>query len=414
MRFGDAQMAAGMILFSALLFLSSCAPAAPSSRSSGVQPWLVGEKLQYGPQAISGERCVALEVVVHEDRSKEIYIRMSNLRTRQSERVYALPQGTWPWVLPAIDGDRIVWAAALNGSTDTLKSNYDVFMLDLATGAVSQITTDLHAQIEPRISGDTVVWLDSRNMETEEFPPRYDVYSYDLKTGVEQRLTTTTSIIEDSLSISGGIVAWSDARYAVQRPGKRQGITDQNNEVFVYDLAKNVERRITENAGNDMQPCVDGRRVVWLRQPDPLRVNCDIFLYDLQLGQETRISSSGYAVPQAWPAISGNRIVWSDSRLALGNSAGDVAGIAVGENADNGVSYFGASEIYSYDLATTTESLLIPAIEHRSTTGAGDNRLVYVGFDIWMRPVLSGDHLVYELETGIQPYLYAVDLSERQ
>ncbi len=391
-----------------VLLLSSCGngPSVPSAAASAEQPWLVGEKLQYGPQALSGERFVALEAVIHEDRSRELYIRMSNLSTRQSERIYALPEGTYPWVLPAIDGDRIVWAATLEGGLETAKSNYDVFLLDLKTGRVSQITTDEHAQVEPRISGNTIVWLDTRNMKTDEYPPYYDVYAYDIETGGEKRLTSTTSIAEDSLSISGNLVAWSDARYALQRPGKKAGITDQNNEIFVYELDTDRERRISENPGNDMSPSVEGDRVVWLRQPDPLGVHCDVFLFDMQTGQETQISTGGYAVEQAWPSISGSRVVWSDARLARGNSAGDVAMVA-----DDGVAYSGASEIYAYDLGIKAERLLIPAEEHRYTGGAGQTTRVYADFDIWMRPLSSGEYLVYELETGIQPYLYALDLA---
>jgi hypothetical protein len=183
-------------------------------------------------------------------------------------------------------------------------------------------------------------------------------------------------------------------------------MTDHNNEIFLYDLAAGRERRITENPGDDMRPSVEGSRIVWLRQPDPLGVHCDMFLYDTQTGQETQISTGGYAVRQAWPSISGNRAVWSDARLARGNSAGDVARIG-----EDGVAYSGASEIYAYDLDSRTERLLIPAAEHRYAVGTGTTARVCVDHDIWMRPVLCGNYLVYEKETGTQPYLYAMNLA---
>ena len=402
-----AKSAALAVILFVSLWQLSCAPATLSPESVTEQPWLVGEKLYYGPQAVSGDRLALFEAIVHEDRSRELYIKIYDLRTRQSERVFTFPEGVWPNIQPAIDGDRVVWAAALNGSTDTVKSNYDIFMLDLKTRQVSQITREEHVQIEPRISGSTIVWLDTRHMATDEYPPYYDVYAYDLSTGREKRLTTTTSIVDGSLSIGGNTVVWSDARFAVQRPGKKPGITDQNNEIFLYDLAAGQERRITENPGDDMRPSVDGTRIVWLRQPDPLGVHCDVFLYDMQTGTETQVSTGGYAVRQAWPSISGGTVVWSDSRLARGNSAGDQA-----EVADDGVAYSGASEIYAYDLDTRAESLLLRAAEHRYTGGAGETSRVYVDFDIWMRPVLCGDYLVYGNETGVQPYLYAMKLAE--
>ena len=404
-----ARGAALAVILFVSLWQPSCAPAALSGESAAEQPWLVGEKLRCGPQAVSGDRLALFEAIVHEDRSRELYIRIYDLRTRQSERVFTFPDGVWPNIEPAIDGDRVVWAAALNGSTDTVKSNYDVFVLDLKTRQVSQITTEEHVQIEPRIRGDTIVWLDTRNMATEEYPPYYDVYAYDLRTGREERLTTTTSIVDESLSISDSIVVWSDARYAVQRPGKRSGITDQNNEILLYDLAAGQERRITENPGDDMRPSVDGSRIVWLRQPDPLGVHCDVFLYDIQTRQETKVSTGGYAVRQAWPSISRNTVVWSDSRLAGGNSAGDVGGIG-----EDGICYSGASEIFAYNVDTEIESLLIPAAEFRYTGGGGKTTRVYVDHDIWMRPVLCGNYLVYEKETGIQPYLYAMHFANPQ
>jgi hypothetical protein len=63
------------------------------------------------------------------------------------------------------------------------------------------------------------------------------------------------------------------------------------------------------------------------------------------------------------------------------------------------------------NLDSGTERLLIPAVEHRYTGGARETTRVYVDHDIWMTPVLCGDYLVYEKETGTQPRLYAMKLA---
>jgi beta propeller repeat protein len=373
------------------------------------ESWLIGEKLYYGPQAISVDNLVFHESIPGDSRVAEQYITLYDLKTHQKERLVSLDADLFIDA-PAIDGTHVVWSSVNRKDVDIYygleSGNVDVFCFDLTTRTTQQITTEEHAQIQPRISGNIIVWLDTRNMATNEWPYYYDVYAYDLGTNQERRLTTTTSIREDLLSINGNIITWSDDRYAVPIPGKKAYITDQNNEIFIYDLTTGQERRITENPGSDLHPVIDDNHIAWLRKPDSRKVNGDIFLYDLENGMERRISSSTYASQQPWLSISENRIVWADARKSQGNDAGDVG--IVGED---GISYSGTAEIYLFTLQNETETLLVPSEESRFTMTGGDKDRICVQYDVWMRPVIQGSYLIYEKETGIQPYLYVLNLN---
>jgi beta propeller repeat protein len=389
--------------------LSCSQPTTTPGQNLGNESWLIGEKLYYGPQAISGDNLVFHESIPGDSRVAEQYITLYNLRTYQRERLVSLDADLFINT-PTIDGTHVVWSSVNRSDVDIYygpeSGNMDVFCFDLTTRTTQQITPEEHAQIQPRISGNIIVWLDTRNMATNKWPYYYDVYAYDLGTNQERRLTTTTSIREDFLSISGNIVAWSDDRYAISIPGKDPIYTDQNNEIFIYDLSTEQERRITENPGSDLYPVIGGNHIAWLRKPDSRKVNGDIFLYDLENGMERRISSSTYASQQSWPSISENRIVWADARKSQGNDAGDVGGVG-----EDGISYSGTAEIYLFDLQNETETLLVPSEESRFTMTSGDKDRIWVQYDVWMRPVIYGDYLVYEKETGIQPYLYALNLN---
>lgn len=58
-----------------------------------------------------------------------------------------------------------------------------VYLFDLVTGTEYQITRPESNAALPAMSGDRVVWADLRN-------GNWDIYLYDLATGSERRITT--------------------------------------------------------------------------------------------------------------------------------------------------------------------------------------------------------------------------------
>jgi len=390
------------VLTLAILFLSvvSCAP--PVSEPSvekepppppkqpteyTIETWEIGENWTYSPQVIWGDVIVGMEGERQRGKIVRQCIATCDLRSREKERVLEIPVDRIADT-PAVYGGKIVFASVDRDefekqppprNADLL--NWDVFLLDLKTGDMQQITSDEHAQISPRIYGETIVWLDTRHVEEGHRHRSYDIYAYDLTSEKERRLTSSTSTEGGELSISGNWVVWKDNRYVeplVEHPPK----APDNNEIYVYDLNANREKRITTSQANDCSPAISGDTVVWVRQSDFNQAN--IFAYDLKYGRETQISHSSYAAHQFLPSIHGNCIVWSDARASLGNTSNDV--ILNGRQ--------GQTDIYLFDLKTQQEIQL-------TSTEPGE---------ILSNPVIHGDTIVYAWVSMIKLVVYAMNL----
>jgi len=361
----------------------------PSPSPGPAGSWPVGEDLYYSQQPIWGNSLVGLELEFKDGETARSQIIVYDLEKREPKRTIELPEGLLAdtpaiyenkVVFASVDKDAVFQEAASSGFGPL--PDYDIFLYDLETGQLQQLTDDEHAQMHPRIHGDTVVWLDARNQSTDQYPPPFDIYALDLKTGEETRITANTTAEGYSpLAVSGNRVVWTDMRHAdagiTSHPENDPGY---NNEIYVYDLSTDQENRITTSLANDRNPAIDGSRVVWLRQEDYRKA--DVFLYDLESGQETQISRSGYA--DFIPSISGDRIAWTDARSSQGNTSNDVVinGQEPGAN------------IYLFDLKTGTETRL-------TETESGQ---------VWCASVIHDAHIVYQLSRQIGGIVYALGL----
>jgi Tol biopolymer transport system component len=394
----------GSFLVMLLLILVSCAPAVSEDKKGPLPPteqekelsfesWEIGENWMYGPQAIWGDVMVGLEIERQKGQITWQCISTYDLRSRKKKRVLELPTSRIADT-PSIYMAKVVWAS-LSRSEDEQQPrpknnavlNWDVFLLDIKTGDVQQLTTEEHAQVCPRIYDDTVVWLDKRHEEERHNPERYDIYAYDIKSKKERRLTSSTSAEGQDLSISGNLVVWTDNRHADPEVKiHAENAPDYNNEIYVYDLSANDEKRITSYPGNDRYPAISGNNIAWLRQLQSNYIQADIFACDFKKGKETQVSYSSYAAHPWRPSIYGDRIVWADARASKGNTSGDTV--------INGRQ--GQTDIYLYNLTTLQEIQL-------TTTEPGK---------VWLSPVIHGDFVVYEWSRMIGPVVYAINLRE--
>jgi beta propeller repeat protein len=351
--------------------------------------WKIGENLYFGQQSVWGNTLACLELIYKDGKLTSQALSTYNLITREKKQVLQIPDSRMADT-PSIYKDKIVFASVDGdeyfkwGISSSIKPppNYDVFLLDLDTGEVKQLTTEEHAQMSPRIYGDTVVWLDARNQPLNSYPPPFDIYTLDLKTNKETRITAnTTAEGYDQIAISGNLIAWADMRYAdMSVASHASNDAVYNNEIYVYDLATNQERRITTSLQNDRTPDIDGNLIIWLRQEDHLKA--DVFLYDLESGQETQVSHSSYA--DSNPSIYGERIVWADARSSQGNTNNDV--VINGQEP--------GADIYLYDLKTQKESQLTTA----------------EAWQLWLWPVIHGNHVVYVWNQQTGGAIYALDI----
>lgn len=233
-----------------------------------------------------------------------------------------------------ISGGKIVWddypGQSISG-TDILfpGTGTEIFLFDLATNQLRQITTNSSDQKYPAISGNRIVWQDRRNNG-------FDVYLYDLDTNQESRITSNTRNIWIEPLISGSRVVWNEGpdiflydletrqeRKIISGTGDKQFLSfygsklvwsDDRNltgvyNIYLYDLLTNQERCLTSEPWDHYNPNIFGNRIVWGEYQNG---NEDIYLYQMETGQKTRITRN--LSSQFSPVISDQWISWIDNR----------------------------------------------------------------------------------------------------
>ncbi|MBC8252768.1 MAG: DUF1565 domain-containing protein, partial [Ardenticatenia bacterium] len=179
---------------------------------------------------------------------------MADLDTGEIENVTA--SGTWE-VVPDIDGDIIVWKDGYNG--------IGIHGINLATNQVFTVTEGKNDVSKPRVSGNIVVWADNRRGE-------WDVYGYDIATDAEFVISDATGDQRDP-NIDGNIVVWWDNRHG----------DNYNDHIYAYNLTTGTEIPVATNYGDKEFPDVSGDTIVWL---DARNGNWDIYAYDLSTQTE--------------------------------------------------------------------------------------------------------------------------------
>lgn len=163
-------------------------------------------------------------------------------------------------------------------------------------GTESRIGAARAFQDRPDISGDWTIWVDHQANGA--------IFVHDLATGVETQVTTAPARAV-YVDISGDRVVWADDRNG-----------PSNLVIYLRDLSDptGTEIRITTDAADPVNipgrgPAISGDRIVWT---DRRNGNDDIYMFDLSTGEETQMTNLPSV--QDRPAISGDRIVWADSR----------------------------------------------------------------------------------------------------
>jgi beta propeller repeat protein len=234
-----------------------------------------------------------------------------------------------------------------------VSGNKVVWVDDLYDGTyVYDLTTGVQTLLplfsgrEPAISGDTIVWQDWRNEND-------DIYMYDLASGTERPICIDPAN-QDDPAIAGSKIVWKDER-------------NGNWDIFMYDLTTGTERPVCTNPAEQSNPAISGDRIVW---HDFRNGNWDIFMYDLATGIETPICTNPAA--QGLPAVSGNKIVWTDTRN-------------------------GNWDIFMYDLATGIETPICTASGDQGFPAISGNKIVWMDFRNG-----NWDIFMYDLTTGTE------------
>ncbi len=303
---------------------------------------------------------------------------------------------------PAISGNQILWVDGRNGN------HLQIYRYDLTTHTESRVSTvPLNAQqLNPppnpplssvllqtgeAIRGSSVVWIDNR----------YDhqsVYLADLSANTETPIFPQSTVVGSELAIDGSRMVWADSRNSTN--------SASNTDIYLYDFSTHTETRITTNPSDQLAPDISGNTIVWT---DTRLGGYTIFMYDLATHTETQVSraSSGAFNP---PKIDGNYIVWEDGRN-------------------------GNADIYLYDISTREERQLTTNPAEQTSPDVSGNRIVWTDYrngnpDIYMfdlstnvespvvvnpaeqiEPAIDGNRIVWTDYRNGNPDIYMFDLS---
>jgi beta propeller repeat protein len=221
-----------------------------------------------------------------------------------------------------IGNSKLVWE-------DHRAGNSDIYVKDLASGIVTQITNDIFDQMLPAISGNRIVYQDDRQGNE-------DIYMYDLSTGQETQITNHPAR-QVQPQIDGNHIIWVDDRFGSGRA----------RDIFLYDLTTQQELRVTDVSAKLDSPDMQGNCIVWhaLQGADT-----EIFLYKIDTGQIMQITNDDYS--QSFPKVYGQRIVWEDSRSLF-------------------------SDIYCYDLTSGQEQLVYSSLNHKTSLSIWKSEVVW-------------------------------------
>ena len=175
------------------------------------------------------------------------------------------------WRYSAIWGNNLV-------CTDTTDTPDDITAYDLDTKQPFPVTDDNDYQIFPRIHGDRVVWQDFRLGEGEPTGSweHCAIFMNDLSSDEVTQVTDGAAIAAYP-DVHGDVVVWQDYRHCDDPQDKSDF---DNVEIYGYNLANEIEARITDLPGRPkVHPRVWGDRVFVDMQT--LEAGNAIFVFDL-------------------------------------------------------------------------------------------------------------------------------------
>ncbi len=219
---------------------------------------------------------------------------------------------------PDVDEGRVVWQDHRFGPTD-------IFLADLSTGVITNLTQSSSWEVFPDLDGDLVVWKDGYN--------GVGIHGLNLSTGQIFTVTEGHSDISPP-RLSENIVVWAD---------DRAGGGDWN--IYGYNLDTQTEFIISDELGRQQDPKIDGHYVVWWDYQEW------VYLYDLNTQETTTILDTWGA---RFPDVSAadNLVIWQDIRQGPWN-------------------------IYGYDLTTHTERPLILSAEDKENVRIDNGLITY-------------------------------------
>ncbi|PKL62769.1 MAG: hypothetical protein CVV31_04225 [Methanomicrobiales archaeon HGW-Methanomicrobiales-2] len=241
-----------------------------------------------------------------------------------------------------------------------------------------QVTTNQSDQIAAAIDGDRIVWVDGRHGGA-------DIYLYDIAGGTETRITNGTAVALWP-DISGDRIVWQDNRSG-------------DPEIRLYDTAAGTEVRLTDAAGGRVMPAIDGDRVVWL----DMRAGDAGGIYAMNLTDGTLVRVSSGPVQGnplvVSPDVSDGTVVWADGSggnytVFVSRDGAEPVSLANG-SASQGFPAVSGDRVAWSEIRNGSGSLVV----HNLTTGE-EERVAGSPAGVAAYPDISGDLVVWQDATG--------------
>jgi beta propeller repeat protein len=200
--------------------------------------------------------------------------------------------GTAGAFAPAISGHRVAYAVPngrTGGDPNEPEQLFDVTVRNLRTGRVRVLSRTGIQAADIDIAGSRVIWRDAGHPGA-----AAGIYLFNLQSGSTRRLAKV-----------GG----------EPRLDGHRVVSVTGGHVFVLNLEKGTDRRLSALSATAAAPDVSGSKVVWQQGWFP---NLDIWSYDLVANRRRQLTTNKQS--QTLPRISGDRVVWADNRNGSTNA----------------------------------------------------------------------------------------------
>ena len=231
------------------------------------------------PVDVAGDRWVGIGI------DGEIYL--ANVRTGD---VRQLTDDGHRKMQPVVSGDIVAWIDQHRGD--------HIFVLDLNTGEKRRITEAPGRLFRLRISGNWLVW-ENRSYR------RSDIYAYDLETDEEIAVAVAPGV-QSLGAIDGVRIVWSDNRSSANLGTDRSGCLDcpdNRSGIYLFDFTAGERFLVGEQDESGTGPDIHDHWVVW-------RSGGTIRLYDLDTCERRTLASPGRHMTGG-PFVSGDYVVWT-------------------------------------------------------------------------------------------------------
>ena len=308
-RFGHARYAAGIatVVLGLPLVIAATTLALLTDASTIFGPSIARPDLKvvdlgflYRPTDVTGDWSVG---IISKGFRPEVYL--ANVRTGD---VRQLTDDGHQKHEAVVSGDIVAWIDQERGD--------EVVVLDMSTGEEHRITNSFlqapsltyrtHApgrRHRLRISGNRLVW-------TEIGGDQYaDIYAYDLETG-EQIAVSAIPGARHLGGIDGDRIVWSDSRGSVDLGTNRPGCfdcPDDRSGIYLFDFSAGERLLVADEDMSVTFPDIHDRWVVWRDKDHEGREA--IRLYDLDTCERRTLASPGHLT--GGPLVSGNYVVWT-------------------------------------------------------------------------------------------------------